>query len=151
MKQYKLLKDTPQGKRGTVIQQKEEGKPYWPIVKEGIWSRVAEIENIFAANLVENNPEWFEEIKDKGRIFLEYRSPFKEIHQSFLCKKTTACPSFFFTDKEIILMGAALNGELFTEKEMFYALKSTMRSTKFEDTHGFCFNGLIQTIKNSRQ
>ena len=111
-RRFKLLKDTPSCNKGMIFSNDINADLYWN------GSRTES----FEAKYVESNPEWFEEIKQKERVYIKCTglpivqcSEWKQ--KDNLITKYPIAESF--THKEIETIEAALNGE-------FIELKTTV-------------------------
>ena len=58
-KKYRLLKDTPTAEEGTAFVLSKKGYDYVPLANNVCSPK-------YHKNIVENNPEWFEEVKDES-------------------------------------------------------------------------------------
>lgn len=112
MRKFKLLKDTPVAKAGCIFQ--EETMFY-------LNASAGSQDYHYLKRHVENNPEWFEEIKEKKRISLKCTGV-PVMRCSGWTNKDNVITKYpigdSFTPEEVKLMEAALNGELFTEEEV---------------------------------
>ena len=102
MKKYKLKKDTPNLKAGSIFERNASSY------------HCKEHDFYYKTEYVENNPEWFEPIPERIElVFCENKVGTKKV---YLGKKSFDV--FKFTRQEKNLMEKALNGELFTKEHM---------------------------------
>jgi hypothetical protein len=111
LRKFKLLKDTPDAKKDDIF------------VSDGIiFTKTGNNLCRYSYHIVENNPEWFEEIKEKERIKLcKHGSATSFVSSVCLLSKNNLVAKErwdSFSDEEVKLMEAALNGALFTKEEV---------------------------------
>lgn len=116
-RKFRLLKDLPGLDSGAIIVQ--DGENY-------IVNKDTPNEHYFNKRIVENTPEWFEEVVDKKKIRLFGIPGNKGLNN--ISKYLNNWEGLFLHcdlhEEEIKIMEAALNGELIDKKELLSTIKA---------------------------